>query len=286
MKNASTALINFLAAGQRGWSVDLFTITLSGGAVLRWSGSDRAVQVPGGSFFSLGPAVDSGEVKQSRGLSVDATSVTIYPTDAYTIGGVKIVPFAKQNGFDGATFLLERGFSAWPGGELIGTYIRFKGRFSKVKEASETKVEIEVAAWTELLNVNMPPDVYTPSCKNVLGDARCGVDLASYAVAGQVQSVTSPSLFDTNLAAATGYFDLGKIQFTSGALAGLKKTVKTFTAGGLVQTIIGFPQAPAVGDNFLAYPGCPLSMAVCDGRFNNLIHFRGTPFVPESTTAL
>lgn len=286
MKNATTELINFLATTLRAWPVDLFTITLSGGAVLRWTGADVPVQVPGGYGFDLGPPIDSGNVKFNRGLSVDGASVVIYPRAADTIGGISMISFAKRNGFDGSTFLLERGYSATPGGELIGTYIRFKGRFSQVKEVTDTEIDIEVASWTELLNVNMPADVYTPACRNVLGDGRCGIDLETYAVSGLVQSVTSASSFDTNLAAATGYFDLGKIRFTSGALSGLKKTIKTFTVGGLVQTIIGFPQAPAVGDSFVAYPGCNLTMATCSGRFNNLIHFRGTPFIPESTTAV
>lgn len=286
MRNASPALISFLLTATKASRYELYTITLSGGTVLRWSAADIPIQITGGYLFELGPLISDTGVKLTRGLKTDGIDITFNPDERHTINGVPMITFIRKNGLDGATFMIERAFAPGPGEPIVGTYIRFKGRFSKVKDASETEATISVAAWTELLNVNMPSDVYQSGCQNVLGDAVCGIDLETFKVAGLVQSVTSASIFDTDLAAATGTYDLGTILFTTGANAGVKKTVKTFISGGLVTSIIGFPSAPAIGDAFFAYPGCRLSIANCDSPFNNRIHFRGTPFVPEATSAV
>lgn len=286
MRNASIELINFLATSTKAVRYDLYTVTLSGGAVFRWSAADIPIQVPGGQLFDLGPLISDTGVKLTRGLKTDGIDITLNPDERHTINGVPMITFIRKNGLDGANFMIERAFAPGPGETIVGTYIRFKGRFSKVKAVSETEATISVSAWTELLNVSMPSDVYQSSCQNVLGDAVCGIDLETFKVAGVVQAVTSASIFDTDLAAAAGAYDLGTILFTTGPNTGVKKTVKTFAFGGLVTTIIGFPAPPNTGDAFFAYPGCRLSVANCDSPFNNRIHFRGTPFVPEATSAV
>ena len=56
MKAASPALIALLNSGADFQMVDLWTITLVGGAVLRWSGGDVPI-VSGGHTYALGPMI-------------------------------------------------------------------------------------------------------------------------------------------------------------------------------------------------------------------------------------
>src|SRR3990167_6826087 len=53
---------------------------------------------------------------------------------------------------------------------------------------------------------------YAPACDAALGDARCGITLASYTVTGSVTTATSARQFtDTARTEADGYFDGGLI---------------------------------------------------------------------------
>ena len=90
------------------------------------------------------------------------------------------------------------------------------------------------------------------------------------------------------IAQPSGYFDIGSIVLTSGALSGLSKTVKSWIAGlpGTLTLIAPFPIAPAVGDTFTAYPGCDLTQATCSARFANLVNFGGMPNIPAPETAV
>ena len=82
-----------------------------------------------------------------------------------------------------------------------------------------------------------------------------------------------------------GYFAYGYVKFTSGANAGYAMEVRSFSPGA-VGLAIPFPNAIAVGDAFTIVAGCDRSMGTCKTRFNNLVNFRGEPYVPGTDTIL
>jgi hypothetical protein len=47
-----------------------------------------------------------------------------------------------------------------------------------------------------------------------------------------------------------------------------------------------FPFTPAAGDAFDIAPGCDKTQDDCSTKFNNLVNFAGTPYVPIAETAL
>jgi len=108
-------------------------------------------------------------------------------------------------------------------------------------------------------------------------------------------AAASGSVANTVLAAltqATGWFDQGKISFTSGPNAGLSRGIKSWIAGsggapGTVSLIAPFPVAPTSGDAFQIYPGCDktLDAGGCP-KFANTVRFRGFPYVPTPETAV
>jgi len=132
-------------------------------------------------------------------------------------------------------------------------------------------------------------ELYSASCRAELGDTRCGVNIASYTVTDTVTAVTDNRTFVASaIAGATGYFDYGKITFTSGANIGLSMEIKSFTTGGAFVLQLKMPYTVAPGDTFSVYPGCNklLKTAVatyggdCKVKFNNVVNFRGEPDVP------
>jgi uncharacterized phage protein (TIGR02218 family) len=43
---------------------------------------------------------------------------------------------------------------------------------------------------------------------------------------------------------------------------------------------LAFPYTPQVGDTFTLTAGCDHRKDTCKNKFNNLVNFRGEPFVP------
>jgi uncharacterized phage protein (TIGR02218 family) len=129
-------------------------------------------------------------------------------------------------------------------------------------------------------------DVVSPSCKvEEVGDARCGVVMAEgvWKFSGTaVTAITGARTFTaTALTQAAGFFDAGKVTWTTGANAGLSKEIRAHTAGGTIELQEPMPYVIAPADEFTVFAGC-LKRATedCSGKFNNIINFRGFPSVP------
>jgi hypothetical protein len=83
-----------------------------------------------------------------------------------------------------------------------------------------------------------------------------------------------------------GYFTLGVIKFTGDvtpALAGVTQVITDYqivSGNGVITTAPPLPSVPAAGDSFTVWPDCGKTMAECDQKYGNLIHFAGQPWLP------
>ena len=265
---------------------DLWTLTLSGGSVVRWSGADVAITATGNTY-ALGPMIERGRISETRGLQVATLEMRITANADDLINGTPLIPFIAKRGLDGATVRLDRAFmSAWAG-PVAGTLLRFSGRVTSVSDISGNTATVTVSSWAILLNANMPPNLYHTGCINTLYNAQCGVNPASFKGIMSVQASPAPTLTGFNGAATTaGYWAQGRIVGLTGANAGISRTVKSNDAAGNVALVQPLPAMPLAGDGFAIYAGCDLTQATCSGKFNNLLKFRGTPFVPLPETAV
>ena len=121
--------------------------------------------------------------------------------------------------------------------------------------------------------------VYQKSCRAMLGDSRCKVNLDALADVGQVTQINADGTFGTTLTNAAGYFDYGVLTFTSGANTGGQYEVKTFV-DGLFTLFLPTAYSIAIGDTFIVLPGCDGNFSTCRTKFNNGLNFRGEPHVP------
>lgn len=278
---ATVALLN---SGADFVMADLYTLTLSGGLVLRWSGAAIPITF-NGAAWGLGPVLERGKISHKIGVEVSTLDVTVSANAGDLINGVHLIPFVRGNGLDGATFRLDRAFLPDWSSPVTGIVNDFSGRVTSIKNISRSEFELTVSSWTVLLNVNMGPDLFQTQCLNTLYDANCTVSKAARAVSGAVSGTGAVSGFNTSLTAADGRYSQGQIVFTSGANTGLSRAVKSYVqAGGAVSLVLPLPYAPAAGDGFTIYPGCDLTMATCSTKFANLANFRGQPFVPTAET--
>lgn len=114
----------------------------------------------------------------------------------------------------------------------------------------------------------------------MLGDSRCGVNLASFTTSTTVTAVTDNQTFSaSSLTQDNGYFVAGEILWISGNNNGLRMEVKGFLNG---EVTLALPMANSIqaGDGFDIIAGCDKSDSTCKNVFNNFINFRGFPDLP------
>ena len=283
MKAASAELQALLATG-RFVKADLWTITLNGGGVTRWTSHDVDIRY-GGQTFVSGPAITRGTIAEKIGVEVSELKVTVDAIDSDLINGVPVIAFIAAHGLDGASIKLEQAFAPDWSSAITGTVIRFAGKVTSVDKLQGGTAEFTVSSWLILLEAASPRNHYQVGCMRTLYDAGCGVNPASFSSSGTVTSGTTTG-FGSGLTPAANYFAQGRVVFTSGANAGISRTVRANGTDGSFTLIRPLPAAPAAGDTFTAYAGCDLKQSTCSGKFSNLTRFKATPYVPLPTTAL
>lgn len=123
----------------------------------------------------------------------------------------------------------------------------------------------------------------TRRCDADLGDARCGVTLATYTVTGTATANSSDrqTFSASDMPASIG----GLLTWTSGANSGLSMEVKT-ASGGQIVLALPMPYDIASGDAYSVYAGCDKNASTCSGTFSNIANFRGFPFIPGTDAVL
>lgn len=307
VKSITSQLQALFATRHMQWC-GLYQFTLATGGTLYYSSGDVSIYLnsalSGGDPFwanqtfsaggSVGPYLDRKDNKakmhQKRGVEVDTLVFDVIPGSS-TVQGVPFLSAVRQGVFDGAELTYLGAY--WPlqsyANPVVptGTVIKFAGRVAEV-DVSRSLATFTVNSHLELLNQNMPRNLFQSGCVNTLYDVSCTLNKATFATSGTAASGSTAGTINATLSPATGYFDLGMLTFTSGANNGFWRTVKSYTHGspGTISLIQPFPNTPAAGDAFTVYPGCDKAQATCASKFGNLANFRGFPFVPQVETAV
>jgi uncharacterized phage protein (TIGR02218 family) len=302
MKTASSALRAILASRVFAYA-DLYTFTLIGGGVLRYTSYDVDVAFNGHTWSAggtTGPFLDRTDNKAKChwkvGVEVDQLVFDVLPGQAL-VNGQPFLSAVLQGAFDGAELELDRAYFQAPpaAGQAVsiplatGVLILFAGRVAEV-DCGRSIATFNVNSHLELLNQNLPRNVFQASCLNTLGDAACTVDVNLFKAPSSALAGSTVSTLIANVSGSpAGCYDQGKVTFTSGALSGLSRTVKqaSFGSPGTVTLLNPFPVAPAPGDAFTIFFGCDRTLGPngCP-KFNNNPNFRGFPFVPVPETAV
>lgn len=162
-----------------------------------------------------------------------------------------------------------------------GTRPLSKGQLGEIKMGRTTFIA-ELRGMMQSLT-RIVGELYQASCRYDLGDARCKFSLPTVTVTGSITAaIDQQNFIDTSKAQAVGWFDQGKITWTSGANIGLSMEVKTFTAGSTFKLALPMSYLIAVGDAYSIYPGCNKTGRTgnCKIKFNNYINFGGFEDVP------
>ena len=251
--------------------------------VVRYTPLDRDVTVSAVTWAANGPNLERPASRLAAGLDVDTFTVTVRPRVTDLIAGVTWPVAARLGVLRFGRLLIERAYMPEWGDVSLGKLYVMGGWLGKVS-GPPTAIDIEVNSDLDRLNVKQPIDVFQPQCRHTLFDAECGLSKAAFKISGTVASGSTVSQVNSGLGQPADWFALGQIVFTSGALAGVSRVVKSFT-GGAFQVVPPLPSAPIVGAGFDAFPGCDKLQATCTGQFNNLVNFGAEPYTPAPETA-
>lgn len=184
----------------------------------------------------------------------------------------------EAGAYDGAT--VEAWLVNWAAPEM--RVLLGKAEIGEVRRGPQG-FEAELRSVATRLNVPVGRS-YQPMCDAVLGDARCGVDLAAPAFVAE--GVVVPSSADGRTVAVDGlgtfddgWFAGGVLTVLSGEAAGLAFEVRASGAGA-----VELWRAPAVslqpGDVVRVTAGCDKRFGTCAAKFANAENFRGCPHMP------
>lgn len=285
MKTCSPALMSLLTEQNRYFMADCYTLTLPGGAVLRYTSADADLNVDTRLFLgNHTPLFERGRTRTVRGLEVDSLDLTIYAGTAHTVNGVPWLQAIAAGALDNARIELERAFAAGPGSAIVGTLQLFSGRVSDSTIGS-AEARLTVRSDLELLNLRFPRNLYQAGCLNLLFDTGCAVSKAAWANNTSVLADSTRSIIKCGLTQSADYFTLGEILCTGGQNAGVIRSIRAYSPGEITLSF-PLPKLPTVGDNFTVYPGCDGRQDTCTDKFANLPRYRAFPFVPTPETAV
>ena len=283
MKPASAALVALLANSEQFIMGDLYTLTLVGGSILRYSAAPTAISA-NGHIFVLGPKFERSRTEVVIGTQVDELEVRVYPESTDQIGDLPFLEAAWQGQLDGALLQLERAFMPTYGDTSSGTVVLFAGRISDI-DCSRTGVELKCRSHLELLNIQIPRRLWQASCAHIFGGPMCQFNRESLSITFSAGAASTPTVI-TNAPSSVSPFVLGTIKGVTGSNAGLSRTIAAFVSGGTVTVKLAFLFPVANGDQFELLPGCDRTLATCGNVFNNEANFGGFPFIPTPETAV
>lgn len=283
MKTATTTFKNFLASNKQFVCAEVFDIALTNGVTIYVTTADIPITYNYITYSSTGIQVSGLLYKLNIGLDVDEQTITISASRTMLVNGVPVLDALRSGMFDLARITRTRVYLPDWVSAPVGGILLFTGYVSTIDSLGRTSADLKVKSDLSLLDVQMPRRSYQAGCINVLYDAQCAANRASFTTAGATLSGSTIGLI--NWASATlSYYDLGTITFTSGANNGLTRTIKQSTGSSLLLSY-PLPNTPSIGDTFDATAGCDKTITTCTNRFSNQVNFMGFPFIPASSTA-
>ena len=229
-----------------------------------------------GHVFKASSGLSAGALQQTTGMAVD---------NSEAVGALSDVSVSEEDlaegRFDGAE--VQSWLVNWA--DVAERVAEFRGNFGEVtRKAGSFRVELR--GLTERLN-QVQGRVYQAGCSAVLGDARCGIHLASAAYRVTAEIAEIDVLGRLRIESGTGFadrwFERGHIEVLSGPSVGATVMIKgdRVTATGRVLDLWhGTGAVLVAGDSLRITAGCDRRAATCRAKFSNFLNFRGFPHIP------
>lgn len=261
---------------------DIYEFVLSDGL-----GTKKYLTPYGGTYTKL-PKIGGNEyqtvvisrtkVGAHTDLQLDTIDVTLGIL-AFTVQGKTIREAIQLGWFDNAEVIVSMVNPAL----VTETREIFRGTVGKGIKYNRKSAKFSVNS-LNFLKQTVPRIVYQSPCNHQLWDKYCQLNKTAYEVTGSAGAGSDQTnIYNAAFAYATHaspYYVLGEIRMTSGANAGISRTMRTHNDGN-IEVYDPFDFAIAVGDTFKVYPGCDKSGQTCDEKFSNYLNFGGYEYIPR-----
>jgi uncharacterized phage protein (TIGR02218 family) len=250
-------------------------LTTRQGEVMGFTDHDRDLSFEA-TLFEATSGFTATEIDSNLGLSVD----NLEASGALSSERLSDIRLAAGD-FDNATVALWR--VNWA--DVSQRVLVMSGNLGEVtRSGSFFQAELRGLAHA----LNQPRGrLYQHGCDAVLGDGRCGVNLASSGLScnAEIVSCVANRQFIVNGAQsfAAGFFAGGSAQLLSGPNQGRTGQIKFHrlqASSVSIELWQPLPLAALAGDTIQLRAGCDKQFATCRDKFSNAVNFRGFPHMP------
>lgn len=265
-------------AGEATTVCQCWRVTRGDGTVLGFTEHDRDLSFAGLTYRAAS-GFQTSDAETGSGLAVEASEIA---------GGFSSAAISEADlvagRYDGArveVFLVD-----WQHPER--RMLLRVGEIGEVTRAGDA-FRAELRRLTHALD-QVKGRIYGHRCDAVLGDARCGIDVAGTGLRAEGEAVAVIDERRVRVSGLAGFgtrfFRYGVLTFVDGANAGLSADIEDHRKdGGTVTLWLPMPLQVKPGDRFTIVTGCDKSFATCGQKFSNQINFRGFPHMPGSDFA-
>ena len=156
--------------------------------------------------------------------------------------------------------------------------IKKKGQLGEV-QLNKSRFVAEIRGLTQNIQNNIN-ELFQPTCRAKFGDSKCKIDKTLHQDLATVTSRAGPATINVS-GITPGYFDNGLLRFITGLNVNLEYEIKTNT-GSSIEVQLPFSYEISPGDQIVIYRGCNYTKEDCFQKYNNMINFRGEPFIPQT----
>lgn len=119
-------------------------------------------------------------------------------------------------------------------------------------------------------------------CRAMVGDRRCKLDMTPFTHERVIKSVDAYQrvIEVEGETFPDGYFNKGLLEPVGGQAIGVRMEVSRST-GTELHLLLPSPMPLSIGDMVKLTAGCDGELKTCKTRFNNVLNFRGEPFIPD-----
>ncbi len=286
MLTAPAGVTAYVNAQNTAWRGDLYSLTLIDTSVFRWTTADRDLLVGGNTYLANGAVLGRSNTRVTSQLETDTVEVQL--AGAALVNGKTIALQSILGLFDEARLQVDLLVGQDAPSAIANGAVKawFEGKVAGIDPDAQL-VRMQVESDLATLGVMLPQRPFQLGCSYAVYDPNCTLSKAAFTLTGSATGGTTTTVTTTAaaiIAKANGYFNLGVLFFTSGALNGSRRSIRDFQVSGGIATFtlgIPLPSAPLNGDGISAYPGCNRTTVACGpAKFNNFVNFGNFPHIP------
>jgi uncharacterized phage protein (TIGR02218 family) len=262
------ALASHYAGKARSVALFLKFTRASDGQVYGWNSTDIPLEVDGVTYE---PGLEVTSIALSSGLAVNNLELTVLPDED---GGTITRADLLTGVWDGSSFdLFEANYRSL--GD--GVNVLLKGINGDVT-VNRGSFVVEMRGKSQFLN--QPIGIVTSkTCRALLGDSACTIDLGPFTIPDEISVVTSRQVVSGTLVGSDDWYTEGTFTATSGANASpiqYSRRVRAYASGAFTFDL-PFPYEFEVGDTFVAVVGCRKRLEDCRDKFDNILNMQAEP---------